>query len=227
MNYLAYGVLPAGPGAPAEGLAGPDGCPVLAVSAGGLTIAYSEAKGPPTPERALAFARVAAALYERGDFVPCRYQLLTAGQVQDELAPPRRDDWRRRLAALAGCAEMGLRVVAAAGQPPAPAATPPPGVAPPGPGAGYLRQRAALYASRPGGAEALATLQAELGRAFAGTFLRLAGEPPGRGGQAFHFLIRRGQEAPFRAAFGRFAAGRAGRFLVSGPWPVYHFAALV
>ena len=250
MTALVYGVF-AGPAPVSDlDLRGVDGGPVRVVASGDLCAATSSiAEEVPvaTVARVQAHERVVAAVFADRTVVPMRF----GSSLEDDahvvrFLDERRDHLRALLAAVEGCAEMGIRVLEPpAGLRPSPAPAPP--TAPAGPGRAYLaalRERYAVPAQAWQG-----ELVARCRRAFEGLYVRCKVEEPvvtltvqagdhgvkvaaadGRSGRgsppallSVSFLVPRGSVAPFQQAFRRLAAAETAVLSSSGPWPPYSF----
>lgn len=238
--YLLYGIVPwsRGPGTAVTSalseIRGVGGAPVGVVGKGGLGAAVSAvAPGDLTPDasRVLAFAEVVEALHAGLGVLPVRYGCVfeDSGRLVAFLRT-RAGEYRGLLAELAGCVEMGVRIMPPAG---------------PGtrrgncrfqrgplrrgsPGRAYLAQQAARYADAASLADALGVAAARLRGALGALAERTVADLPGpmdRPVASLGFLVRREAVEGFRRAFRRIESIEPARLLLTGPWPPWSFAA--
>lgn len=229
MRYLVYGIMPeaeAAAGLPARVGEGH----VSVLVDGGLAAVYSlisEACATPDTAALLGYAGVVQALRQLGTVLPMRYGCLLDSTEQIlELLRRRRQVFHAALDQVAGCVEMGLRVLAGqAALPDNPPDPLPAGATPPA-GATYLSRRAARYARRDGCREESQRLAESLQAALTGLFVKCHVEPAARPQGilvSIHFLVRAGRLNEFGEAFHRLAAARREKLLLTGPWPPYNF----
>jgi hypothetical protein len=209
-----------------EGVGGIDGAAVQAIASGGIAAWASPADAPlrASLDAARAHNAVVEAAHRLETPVPLRFGqwLPDEASVRARLAE-RADDWRTQLAALAGTAEFGVRILDPAR--PGPAQD----VRPESTGAGraYLEALAGRETERArrsaAGQEIAAALEQDLG----GTVLRARVDPleTAHGLATIAHLVRRNDAAAYRSTLERAIAGRPElQFLTSGPWPPYSFA---
>lgn len=231
MMWFLYGIVEASPGAvamPPSLPPGVDEAPVKLVDAEGLAAAVSAHDGQAPPadtRRTLAFARVVEALHDAGTVVPMRYGcVLGAEEEVVELLRVRRGEYAAILRVLAGCVEMGVRIL---GSPDPELSRSPDRGAGGTPGRTYLGHRAAAYAREGLTAWALAAASEHVCQALGPLAERTRIEPEGGGRSrlaSVYFLVRRGRVDSFRREFRRVEAAQSTRLLLSGPWPPYNFA---
>lgn len=223
--YL-YCAVPAGH-APRADLRGLEDVAVRAIAAPELALWATACARPPAPS-VEAIRRhnavVEAAMTDAVTPVPLRFgQFLASLDAVHERAAERAADWRRLLAAFAGHEEHGVRVIdpeitPAARDVRAPASS----------GRAYLQALArAAGAERARGTRAHAIAD-DLRTRLGGLIAQQRVEPltSAHGLASIAHLVRRADAAAYRAALD--AATRAHptlRFLTSGPWPPYSFAA--
>jgi hypothetical protein len=225
MKYVLYGVLRAAEDVEQRLRALTEGEPVCLIASGGLAAAVSMAPaGPPDPKR---HAEIVQILHELCTVLPmrCGIGVQTEAEVQ-ALLRDRAGEFRAALAALQGCAEMGLRVLcsvtaasgaeAGTGEPLSRIGT-------------YLASRKAYYASRDARRREFLHVADRIQRPFDGLFLKCkmttlsyADTPI----LSFQFLVRRSETERFRDAFRRLQQQAIEKLLLTGPWPPYSFAAL-
>lgn len=226
MKYVLYGVLRESEDAGERLRALTEAEPVRLIAKGGLAAAVSiaPAAGPPDPKR---HAEVVQILHEVCTVLPVRCGI--GVQTEEEVLALLRDragELRAALAALQGCAEMGLRVlcsVTAASGAEAEAGGP---LSRP---RSYLSSRKAYYASQDARRRELLHVAERMQRPFDGLFLKCKTTAPSYGDTpilSLQFLVRRSDTERFRDAFRRLQRQAVEKLLLTGPWPPYSFAAL-
>ncbi len=226
MGLYLYCLVRAGTEPPGT-LRGLEDTPVSARAAGALACWVSPMTTVPdaTLERIRRHDDVVEAALATGiSPVPLRW-----GQgVEDEAAlaatlVERQDGYLEALERVAGAVEFGVRVLD-----PAREAAPAPAAAGPGAGTAYLRalaeRAAAERAVDARGQEIAANLRAVLGAIIRQE--RIDALPTRHGVVSVAHLVARRAEAEYRAGVERVRRDRPElRFLVTGPWPPYSFAA--
>ncbi len=226
MGLYLYCLVPPGTEPPAD-LRGLEDAPVLGRSAGGLTCWVSPI--PAVPDATLERIRrhdhvVEAALAADISPVPLRWgqwvegdAALTAALIERQVA------YREALERVAGAVEFGVRVLD-------PGRAPPPAPVAGGAGAGtaYMQALAARAAAERAvdarGQEIAARLRAVLGAIIRQE--RIEALPTRHGVVSLAHLVGRRAEGEYRAGVERVRRERPElRFLVTGPWPPYSFAA--
>jgi hypothetical protein len=224
-HYL-YCVVPAGH-APPAGLDGVDGSAVELVPAADLGLWASRLPRPPAPSMdAIRRHNVVIETAMTADVtpVPLRFgQFLGSHAAVLERTAERAPEWRRQLAAFAGHEEHGVRVVDPALTPAARDVR-----AADGSGRAYLEALARAAGddrAREARARAIADdLRNRLGGLIAQQ--RVEPLPSAHGLASIAHLVRHGAADAYRAGLEEAtAAYPALRFLTSGPWPPYSFAA--
>lgn len=173
--------------------------------------------------------------HEDADVLPMRFGGVLADEEEVRAhLDAQRHEYRRALARVAGCAEMGVRVLLEAeAAAPAPRAGEESGPAGGASGAAYLRARQRRYAAEEGRrrrAEDL--LQREILPLVAPHCREhLVQTPPSPSGApaigSFYFLVPRSEVPAFRAALASLLRESiqegAQQLMISGPWPPYSF----
>ncbi len=187
MKRLLYCVFLGGGSRKLPALRGVDGRPVSCIGDGGLCAATSpveEVSLVSTVERILAYAEVVEAIFGRRAIVPMRFGSILESEAEvirhlQERAP----EYRAWLRELAGCAEMGIRVLevprAVRVEPaegPRSRARPPPA---PRSGHAYLQARAEVFRQDEEPARDLSGLVERYRRTFHGLYTRMKVELPG------------------------------------------------
>jgi len=225
--------------------------PVSLIANNGLTAVVSEvtqASPPLEISHLMAYEKVVNWFFVRQTVIPMRYGCLfeTGPQLVQHLGE-RDEEYRALLRKLAGCLEMGVRVIPRGrpGElPEAPAVDHPPanGTGTTGlpvsadtsrPGHAYLAARHACYAREETQTQENAALLAQCRESFAGLFRECRTEirndrgGPGAGVTApllsLYFLVSRGSLGAFSETFRGLSATGSARLLLSGPWPPYNF----
>ncbi|MGD1000299.1 MAG: GvpL/GvpF family gas vesicle protein [Candidatus Brocadiia bacterium] len=226
MKYVLYGVLRPAEYAEPRLSALAEGASVCLIANGGLAAAVSiaPADAPPDPKR---HAEVVQMLHEVCTVLPmrCGTGFRTEAEVH-ALLQDHVEEFRASLAALQGCAEMGLRVLcrvtaasaaeAGAGEPVSRTRA-------------YLASRKAYYAGQDAKRRELLQAADRMQRPFDGLFLKCKMTPLSYGDTpilSFQFLVRRSDTERFRDAFRRLQQQTIEKLLLTGPWPPYSFAAL-
>jgi hypothetical protein len=231
MKYLVYGIL--GDDFPAEALPpGPCAAAVRLSQAEGLAAAWSAVPdflARPEVSHLLAYAAVVEALHCRAGVLPVRFGcLLDSEAAVADLLRLRQEPFRTALARVAGCVEMTVRLRGEDGATLAlrgPVLPLPSSPSSPATGTAYLARRREAFAAEDACRHRTAQAGERLRQALGDRTVGFLAEPPGRGTAlpAFHFLVRRADQAAFVEAFCRLPAAGAGRLLLTGPWPPYHF----
>ena len=224
--------------------------PVFLLAKNGLTAVVSgvtQAGLPLEISQLMAYEKVVDWFFVRQTVIPMRYGCLfeTEPRVIQHLGESE-EEYRALLRRLAGCLEMGIRVIPRGRleeRPDAPVPDHPPvtGAGTTGlpitagtsrPGHAYLAARHAYYAREEMSAQENAALLAQCRESFAGLFRECRTEICNdRGPRAgftvpllsLHFLVSRGAVGAFRDSFHRLSATGSARLLLSGPWPPYNF----
>ena len=226
MKYALHGILHAAEDVEQRLSAMPEEESVCLIANGALAAAVSiaPADGPPDPKR---HAEIVQMLHEVCTVLPMRCGIGFQTEVEvHALLQDHAAEFRAALAALQGCAEMGLRVlcsVTAASAAEADAGerfsrT-----------QGYLASRKAYYASLDARRRELLHVAERMQRPFDGLFLKCKMTPLSYGDTptlSFQFLVRRSDTERFRDAFRRLQQQAIEKLLLTGPWPPYSFATL-
>ncbi len=235
MKSLVYGVLDARAATQAALPPGLNHAPLTAVKHGDLAAAISpvaeELAASAGIEQALEFARVVEQLHRRLPVLPMRYGCFVhhPEQVVEFLRRYERQFWDA-LAQVAGCDEMGLRILFQASEvvePPEQAAAPAESDAQTR-GRAYLDNRRRFYSQQTRMERAARRMAERAQAAFSGLFVRSNWDQTARpDGQllSMAFLVERPRLAEFRRAFLRFQQDCPGKVMCSGPWPPYGFVA--
>jgi hypothetical protein len=241
MSYLCYCVFKQpGPALP-ESLKGVGGRAVYQVGYRGLSAAVSmiaRAEVAPDVARVRAYDRVVGTFHRHCTVIPLRYGCILDREPQViQLLEQQGPHYESLLQELAGCVEMGLRVLlpavalvpfpanGAAGREergPDLAAPPSP---PSRPGQAYLTARKAHYAHQDRWTGEYRRAAARYLDRFAGLYVKAKMESPTPRLPllSLYFLVPRGQLGAFRQAFRRGSRTESARLLLSGPWPPYNF----
>lgn len=241
MSFLVYCILRSLPGRQPPELIGVNGEHVLFITAQGLSGAVSRVVPSELAlnrPRILAYERIVARLHCRYTVIPMRY-----GCVLDEecrvvrLLEERRDQFSDLLKELAGCVEMGVRVLPgrkeaegceeqrAVRHPPVPRRHSG------GPGCDYLAAQKLRYAQNEGFTAARRAFVDKVFAAFAGLFLKWKVEcrAPGTGKSimpaplfSLYFLVPAESVEAFRKRFHEMN-GEGAELLLTGPWAPYNF----
>ncbi len=190
------------------------------------------------PSRILAYERIVARLHCRYTVIPMRY-----GCVLDEecrvvrLLEERRDQFSALLKELAGCVEMGVRVLPGRNEAEACEAQravwhpPVPSRHSAGPGCDYLAAQKLRYAQNEGFTAARRAFVERVFAAFAGLFVKWKeeGRSPAQGSSvlpaplfSLYFLVPAESVEVFRKRFHEINSEGAG-LLLTGPWAPYNF----
>jgi hypothetical protein len=229
MTRLAYCVLSESDRLRDVPLVGVEGAPVSLAVAAGLAVASSPVREdalPPTLPRVRAYAHVVESLHSAATVLPFRYGCFVKnGAELEALLAARGRQFEAALRQLHDCEEMTVRVLL---EDPAPAVRGGPAIAPAAAsGAAYLAGLRDHYSARESlKSGAVATAEA-LRLAFRGLYVKIEADPSPSGGGpllSVHFLVFRKDVGRFREAFERLQATGAARMLLTGPWPLYHFA---
>lgn len=241
MSFLLYCIFRTLPGRRSPELTGVNGERVLFVSAQGLCGAVSRAAPSElalNPPRILGYERIVSRLHSRYTVIPMRY-----GCVLDEeckvvrLIEERREKFSALLKELAGCVEMGVRVLPGrneteAGGPQRSAWRPTvSSLHSDCPGCDYLAARKLRYEQNEGFTAARRDFIERVSGAFAGLFIKSKVEcrVPGAGNSimpatlfSLYFLAPAESVEAFRKRFHELNCEGAG-LLLSGPWAPYNF----
>ena len=228
MKQLVYCILRARPRGQERLPAGVAGAAVSFVSAADLVAAVSrvpDSSPALDAARAVAYARVIAALAANRAVLPLRYGCLLASAAQvRELLRARRAEFAALLGEFDGCVEMGLRVLLPVAADPT-ADCPSRGTKPRS-GAAYLAGRGAAYARRDAERESIAATGTNLRCAFDPLCVQSCASARAVGDKllvSLHFLVRREQVGAFRGRFRQLQAQHTQRMLLTGPWAPYNF----
>jgi hypothetical protein len=217
---------------------GPQRSAVDLVCEGELAAAFSgvvdSSVSPATPFL-VAYAQVIAQLHRRGAILPMRYGCLLEGDASiRDLLRARRSEFLKALAEVDGCDEFGLRVLfdekARPTQTSAYSTARSLSALSPSRGAGatYLAERNKRYAEKDLRRDYAADEAERCGAAFEKLFVRCERDPDADTASmaSLHFLVRRENHSRFQTAFRELQQASRDRFLMTGPWPPYHFAAI-
>ena len=227
MRHALYGILRSDADAEARVASLAARPPLRLISNGDLGAAVSlapdAAGGPPGPK---SHALIVQALHCVCTVLPMRHGISfdTEVQVRDVLRE-HGELFRRALADVQGCGEMGVRAIYAAITAPPPCAK----AARAGlsPAQAYLAERQSHYAARDAAAREFSQLSERIERAFEGLFARCKTESSfvrDHHVVSFHFLVRRVETERFRDVFRRLEQRAPEKLLLTGPWPPYNFA---
>jgi len=235
MSYLLYCVFRSLPQPEPEVLTGVDRQPVWVMDHCGLGAGISELReSDPLPDvaRVLAYESVVESFFNRRTIIPMRYGCVV--RDRPELAAVL-DKYRKECDALLhrleGLAEMGIQVpveLSEAGAEIGSAAIPPARFHGSNrSGASYLLAKKLHYGSADRNVERQNELVKTVCRPLAGLFVHRKVELPSSGTPllALHFLVPRASVEAFRAASRHAFQNESAKFLVSGPWAPYNFAA--
>jgi len=201
---VLYAIVPADQAATT-----PDG--LRALARGSVAALYDEREEAPSTSRQdlLDFGRVVNDISDAGPALPVRFGTVVESlDALGALLESREEEWRERLAAVAGHVEIVVHAQDAAAPAPSPAA--------PGSGREYLMSRAAARRHSEAMHDDLtAALRAhcrETRRLQASEEIRVA------------CLVPAGETAAFRSAVESWAGAQPGRRVTTtGPWPPYSF----
>ncbi|MBI4027970.1 MAG: GvpL/GvpF family gas vesicle protein [Verrucomicrobia bacterium] len=239
-------VQPAFAGAGSQSLRGVDEQPVFLVSARGLSAAASvvaDRSGQPAIRQALAHQRVVQAFHRSETVVPMRYGCcFNAVRRIIRHIKQHRTAYDSLLRDLNGCVEMGIRCLLSGATTPdgQPSTTDSPLPASPKtesavavasanhPGRAFLEGRKTFYAVQDGLNGQIEDVRLQCQRLFDGIFVQCATESHFSPAPLFslYFLVPALALKRFRRAFGLLRRSNSERFLLSGPWPPYNFAAI-
>lgn len=241
MSFLLYCILRSLPGRQSPELIGVNGGHVLFIPAQGLSSAVSRVVPSElalNPPRILAYERIVARLHCRYTVIPMRY-----GSVLDEecgvvrLLEERHDRFSALLSELAGCVEMGLRVLPGRNEAEGCEAQRTvghhhvPSRHSAGPGCDYLAAQKLRYAQDEGFTVARRAFVERVFAAFAGLFVKwkMEGRAPRTGNFimpaplfSLYFLVPSESVEVFRKRFHEMNGDGAG-LLLTGPWAPYSF----
>jgi len=210
------------------------------VAEGALAAAVSTSSGPCNPSdlhSAAAHARIVQALHHVATVLPVRYgACFRTRQEIRRLLRTHQSQFLESLRELDGCEEMSIRVLSArrpfsrTESMPAPVAARV-RMSASSCGASYLAWRRKLYQARDARRDHLRQAARRIEHAFEGLFIQSNSERSSSPGAAegvdmisVHFLVRRDEAEKFRREFCRAGPALAGRLLLTGPWPLYHFS---
>jgi len=241
VSFLLYCILRSRPGRHPRELIGVNGEHVLFTTTRGLSGAVSRVVPSElalNPSRILAYERIVARLHCRYTVIPMRYGCVLAeecGLVR--LLEERRDQFSALLKELAGCVEMGVRVLPgrseAEGCEVQRGVWHPPVSSPHSdrPGCDYLAAQKMRYAQNEVFTEARRAFVERVFAAFAGLFVKskVEGCATGTGKYmmpaplfSLYFLVLAESVEVFRKRFHEINSEGAG-LLLSGPWAPYNF----
>ncbi len=239
MSCLCYCICRhPGPALPAP-LLGVGGGPVYQVAHRLLSAAVSRIApsdlAPDLP-RVRAYDRVVNSYHRQDTVIPMRYGCMVAQEAEViGLLDENCQQYEALLQELAGCVEMGLRLLhpaaslspAASGNPQGcrEAGRPQPVAAPERPGLAYLTARKAHYVQQARWTSEYRQAADRCLAQFAGLFVKSKMEAPSprRPLLSLYFLVPRPAVAAFRRAFQPLNVAEPGGLLLSGPWPPYNF----
>ncbi len=217
----AYGICEPQAVGPVPARPGIGGARLRVLRADGLAVVYSRHRSlrpRPSPPLVLAHERVVEALMARGPVVPLRFGMQLPGEAELAAAiAPRRDELARALDRVRGRAELGLRVFGNED----PAASEPTTASPLGEGRGraYLLARAAAHRQSE---HAARDLHGPLARLAVASTVSPRPTPPAI--LVASYLVDADRVTAFRARGDELHAEHPdARFVVTGPWPPYHF----
>jgi hypothetical protein len=242
MTYLLYCIMRNSTPPPESIPAGAGGTPISYISCNGLSAAVSaglqQDLSPDVP-RLVAYGEVIAAFHRAGAVIPMRY-----GSVLEDTSRGRQlleENYARYSAlldVLAGCVEMGIRILPEAGAaclPLQPARRMPAQLssgAAPDSGRAWLAERKNYYAAGEQRAEAARAILARCCRAFNGLYRKCSIDPlpaaalhhAGASILSIYFLVPQCHTEKFCAEFREMSSRETVKLLLSGPWPPYNFA---
>lgn len=212
----------------------PHGGGLLRVVHGGLAAVVSplaERSRVESPARAelLEYERVIRSQHAVADVLPMRFGSVLPGEaaVRAHL-DEQRDAYHRALTRIAGCVELGVRVLFSAPPPPA---APEVAAKPMGrSGADYLQARRKHYSAESRLRDQCSALEQALLSRVAPLCREHATElPAARPGEpalcSLYFLVPREQVLAFRTAVSSFPVECHTELALSGPWPPFNFVA--
>jgi hypothetical protein len=241
MTCLCYCIHSSPGPEPAPPLVGVGGGAVYQVAHRRLRAAVSRINRQdltPDISRVQSYEQVVLSCYLRGTVIPMRYGCTMEEDSQviehlDQHGP----HYEALLEELAGCVEMGLRVLLPSGlwagvTPGGPQGSrevtgPPldPEAPPERPGLTYLTARKAHYAHQDRWTSDYHQAAKRCRDRFAGLFVKSKTEAPSPRLPllSLYFLVPRTAVTSFRQAFRQLSATESARLLLSGPWPPYNF----
>jgi PAS domain S-box-containing protein len=228
MKYLIYCILREMPTWTPPLPAGVTGKPVSIMGDGILAVVCSHVPGE-TDEtdirKITAYSQVITLMHELCPILPIRYGCLLDHKAQIlEFLKNRRMEILEALETLAGCAEMGIRVLA-----PPDDNLPPPDPCPSvdlSSGKEYLARRETYYSLIDLQKKRSQIITEKVKQKFNGLFLKCRDEfssVENRGLLSLYFLTKKEDVKPFRRTFSRLGRDVKKKLLLSGPWPPYNF----
>ena len=211
MSLLLYGVVAE------NGLDEPPAAGLRLIPAAGLLAVASVCESASQEvEAVLAYGNLIERIHQRTPLIPMRYGTLLPDEeaVADHLtamAP----HYRNRLAELAGCEEMGIRLPMARPE----TASPAPATS----GRAYLQALKRKYSAT----EQAEVETAALNHALAGLYRQQRGETGVFNGEPMYlvsYLVERDKLQAFRERLTALADQGGIKGHISGPWPPYNFA---
>lgn len=208
--------------------------PISIVSSDDLSVVVSSLENPDMSfdvTDLMVFKDVIELFHRQCAVIPLRF-----GTVMDRreeiksLLRTKGEHYRRLLREIAGCVEMGIRIIIDAPENCREAFTHP-SDAPFQPGKSYLLRRKSSYFDELSLAENCETISNTVAGSFKGLYSKFRfdvptmGRPDTRRGVllSLYFLVPRELVERFREAFGKVSAQGSARMMLSGPWPPYNF----
>ena len=238
MKYLLYCITAERqPGVDGPELLGVDGQPIFFIADNGLKAAVSNVDENMAPDisQLMAYEKVVAALHQQHGVIPLRYGSLLEDEAHIiQHLGEQRKRYNELLYALAGCVEMGIRLL-----PPQTKACPPTmHKAPPlSSGYAYLEARRKHYAPDMPPLKAVEEIFQQCRQLFEGLFVSCKMETPLEqittnayrvSLPSFYFLVPKKLVDAFCMAFrNTLPPEKAAKLLLNGPWPPYNFCTAV
>jgi len=250
-KYLVYGIVPTSGTQSPKGIVGVDGQSVFLLSHNGITAVVSRVKRDdaiPSLSRLLAYKGAVEAFHRgnmTGGMIPMRYGCMADDKTHiRSLLRKNRVHYTKLLKELAGCVEMGIRVlisecrvrsaeckISATHTPHSSLRNPKPDSS----GRAYLAARKTHYLQKEQSSKQMEQFIERFRAIFSGLFVKWKAEvastgsfPSGSGTRqvvSIYFLVPRDSLDRFRAAFRQAGTGENVKLLMSGPWPPYNFVA--
>ncbi len=248
MKQLVYGFVREQVASGLELAPGPEESPISMITAHGIAAASAPLTQCPSTSdlpSVLAFARVVSMLHSQCTTLPARFGSCVPSEAKlEEMMACRAASFRAGLDAIEGCEEMGLRAawstsaIAAEhahgkfashlASETAAVLSPRTGCA--GTGSDYMARLRARHDQDAASAQARALAIETLRDAFAGLYVRFEAEGSEDRDQrtlSLHFLTPRLNRSRFVSAFRALHDRSSMKLLLTGPWPPYHFSAVL
>jgi len=247
-KYLVYGIVPTSGTQSPKGIVGVDGQSVFLLSHNGITAVVSRVKRDdaiPSLSRLLAYKGAVEAFHRcnmTGGMIPMRYGCMADDKTHiRSLLRKNRVHYTELLKELAGCVEMGIRILIAECRVQSADSkkfthqleTRKSKIE--NPGKAYLAARKTHYLQKEQSSKQMEQFIERFRAIFSGLFVKWKAEvastgsfPSGSGTSqvvSIYFLVPRDSLDRFRAAFRQAGTGENVKLLMSGPWPPYNFVA--